>query len=499
MVAIAVFITVLLLVDVVWQRPWVVLVTPPARVGLESASAVARLFGALALFLFPAEGAGRRLRWVGAGFLVMALGGVAFGYVPPVLGMSPSLNTEIYGSLAVWTAAGMLFVIGLGPRDAPRFSRTAALLTLAASAALAAAVATSAARLPPLVANTTPALYAAHPGVFAPGLTVWDRILALIPFALAVAAAVGAARVRRRAAGTWLFPAMVLFAGAQLHHLFWPSTYSAVFTTADLLRFAFAGLVAVGGTVELRRIAAERTILLAAEQEESRRLTELNVLKANFSAMVAHELSSPLAALRGYADMLATGTLGAREQAQAVAAIQKESDLLSALVTDIRNTARIEREDFAVELRPVRLSQIVADAAAFARTLPGDHPLTSPFVVSGMVWADPERIGQVLRNLLGNAGKYTPPGTPIELLVSRGGDCVTVAVADSGPGIHPDDLRRIFEKFGRGRDTEGRKVPGAGLGLYLSKRIVQAHGSDLRVESSPGDGSTFSFELKVFA
>ncbi len=72
-----------------------------------------------------------------------------------------------------------------------------------------------------------------------------------------------------------------------------------------------------------------------------------------------------------------------------------------------------------------------------------------------------------------------------------------IEVADEGYGIHPDDMRRIFEKFGKGRDPAGKKVPGVGLGLYLSRRIVQAHGSELSVESIPGEGSVFAFELDV--
>jgi signal transduction histidine kinase len=114
------------------------------------------------------------------------------------------------------------------------------------------------------------------------------------------------------------------------------------------------------------------------------------------------------------------------------------------------------------------------------------------------VVADRERIGQVLRNLLSNAAKYSPEGVPIELRAKREQeDCVRIEVADHGPGIHPDDRARIFEKFGRGRDREGKKIPGVGLGLYLSRGIVRAHGSDITVDSAPGEGAVFGFELKV--
>ncbi len=104
----------------------------------------------------------------------------------------------------------------------------------------------------------------------------------------------------------------------------------------------------------------------------------------------------------------------------------------------------------------------------------------------------------MLRNLLTNAVKYSPGGTSIELraVPDEAAGRVRIEVIDHGPGIHPDDMERIFEKFGRGRDPEGRKVAGLGLGLYISRRILRAHGSDLTVKAAPSGGSVFSFDLK---
>jgi signal transduction histidine kinase/DNA-binding NarL/FixJ family response regulator len=295
-------------------------------------------------------------------------------------------------------------------------------------------------------------------------------------------------------AGGWLVVGMVLLAGAQLHNMFWPSVYSPVLTTADLLRLAFAVVVTIGGIVELRAIASRRAALLAAEQEHSRRLAELSVLKANFTAMVAHELGSPLAAICRIADLLDGGQL---DQRQALDTIRSETSMLATLVDDMQTAGAVERTDFATQPHLVPLNVLLTDATAFARTLPGDHPLTTAIETYARVVADPERIGQVLRNLLNNAAKYAPPGTPIELRAVHRGEHVRIEVADHGYGIHPDDMPRIFEKFGRGRDRGGRKVAGAGLGLYLSRRIVQAHGSELTVESTPGVGSVFGFDLPV--
>jgi PAS domain S-box-containing protein len=234
-------------------------------------------------------------------------------------------------------------------------------------------------------------------------------------------------------------------------------------------------------------------------KEANRRLEELAVLKADFTAMVAHELDTPLAVIRGYADMLATGELEFIEQARALDRVQAETDVLEALVSDVRSAAAVEREDFAIEPQQVALGELLRDAAAFVETIPGKHRLVTEGATDGWVLADPHRIGQVLRNLLSNAAKYSPDGAPIELRTAPGAapGRVRIEVADRGAGIHPDDTARIFEKFGRGRDGGGRKVAGTGLGLYLSRRILQAHGSELTLDSEPGGGSVFGFELRA--
>ncbi|HEX6292219.1 MAG TPA: PAS domain S-box protein [Herpetosiphonaceae bacterium] len=248
---------------------------------------------------------------------------------------------------------------------------------------------------------------------------------------------------------------------------------------------------------ERKQAELERAVLLAAEQEHSKRLRELAALKADFTAMVAHELDSPLAAIRIFADLLVGGNVRPDQYPQVFAAIQSEAKMLSSLVADVRASAAIERDDFAIQARPMPVSALLASAATFAETLPGAHPVTLDVATKATVLVDPGRVGQVLRNLLSNAAKYSPPGTPIELRAFSVGKRLRIEVVDHGPGIHPDDLRRIFEKFGRGRDQSGGSVAGVGLGLYLSRRIVQAHGADLSVSSALGEGSVFAFELEI--
>jgi PAS domain S-box-containing protein len=248
------------------------------------------------------------------------------------------------------------------------------------------------------------------------------------------------------------------------------------------------------------RVEAEHRALLVAARDYAGRLEELATMQAGFTAMVAHELGTPIAAIRGLADLLLSHPLPADQQSSIIEAIRSEVVLLQRLVTDVQAASAIERDEFPVHLRPVSVVSLMADATAYAKTLPKSHPITvdaDDTVITAMVQADPERIGQVLRNLLVNAARHTPSGTPIALRARRAPGAIRIEVADGGPGISPTDLARIFEKYGRGADALDRQTPGAGLGLYLSRRIIWSHGSDLTVTSSPGQETTFAFRLET--
>jgi signal transduction histidine kinase len=267
--------------------------------------------------------------------------------------------------------------------------------------------------------------------------------------------------------------------------------------------------VIVGGSVVLFLLVAARLGGMISKnkrdeeeiKEANRRLEELALLKADFTAIVAHELGGPLAAIRRLTELLSAEGSNPEIRSYATAAIESEINALDALIADVQASSAVERDDFRVELRPVPLSELLADAKTFSHTLPANHPVdfvfNSNLELYERVVADPERIGQVLRNLLSNAAKYSPEGVPIELRVERELGHVRLEVADHGPGIYPEDVVRIFEKFGRGRDRDGKKIAGVGLGLYLSRGIVRAHGGDITVSSVPGEGAVFGFELEV--
>ena len=477
--------------------------SPAAAHGVEAASALARVFGALVLFLFLSDEYGRRLRWVAAGLLVVGLGGLVFGYAASVVGSGlPETGEASLASFFVNGLAGALFAAGLLPaKKAPPFSNRTLCAVLLLFCAGASVIVFSAHFDPHPLPVPSPSLHTGPPGRMLTGppggAYLW---LSLLPLVLAATAAVGAVRLGARGAlPGWLAAALVLFAGCQLHNIFWPSIYGQVVTTADLLRLAFALVVAAGGIYELWRVSSERARLLAEKEGYAKRLEELSVMKADFTAMVAHELANPLCAVRGYSEMLALGDFCEVERARLLESLQAEADGLEALIEDLRASATIEREGLTVDLRPVLVRALLVDVSAFARTLAGGQPLTVTDETSGaVVVADPHRIGQVLRNLVSNAAKYSPEGAPIRLRAvgSGAGEDVRFEIADRGAGILPDDVSRIFRKFCRGRDAEVRKVSGVGLGLYVSRRIVECHGANLVYHPDPSGGSVFSFELR---
>lgn len=251
---------------------------PEVSEAKEVLATCARFFGALVLFLLPAEDVVyRRLRWVAGGLLVLGLGSLVFGYLEPLLETDAyDQDGAMHRALFTRAFAGVLFVVGLLPMTPPRFSGRTVLAIIAAFLALAVAVEAWEGALPPLFVVPGPEAIAGFDAYPAGRLTAWHWALSAVPLGLAVAAAAGVARHRISGAlGAWLTVAVVLLVGSQLHHLLWPSAYGPVLTSADGLRLAFTVVVTVGGILELRRIAAESSVLLAGEREAKARYRTL--------------------------------------------------------------------------------------------------------------------------------------------------------------------------------------------------------------------------------
>ena len=213
-----------------------------------------------------------------------------------------------------------------------------------------------------------------------------------------------------------------------------------------------------------------------------------------FAADASHELRTPLTSIRGYADLWQAG--GLREPGQIDQAMRRLSDegrRMGALVDDLLLLARLDQQR-PLERRPVRLDRLGADGVADSRVIDPTHPITldaSPVTVEG----DELRLRQVVANLVANARVHTPPGTAIKVSVTVDGGVARLEVADDGPGMAPEVVAHVFERFYRGDRARGRSTGGSGLGLSIVDAIVRAHGGRTSVASRPGVGSRFVVEL----
>jgi len=251
----------------------------------------------------------------------------------------------------------------------------------------------------------------------------------------------------------------------------------------------------------LGRLAASAVQNIRAYESERRTVEELrrlSALRADFVSLVSHELRSPMAAVIGAARTLEQRwrELSAEQRTGFLALIGDETTRLAALIGDVLDTSRIDAGTFTYRFSDVDLAALVRDSVAAAALAQDEVPVEADVRGSlPAVRADPERIRQVLGNLIDNAVKYSPAGLPVQVRTAANHTVVIVSVHDRGPGIAAEDQRLIFEKFGR--VSSGSSKPGTGLGLYIARSIAEAHGGSLDVSSAPGRGSTFTLRLPV--
>ncbi len=227
-------------------------------------------------------------------------------------------------------------------------------------------------------------------------------------------------------------------------------------------------------------------------------LGQLEELRGAFISAASHELLTPITIIKGHAEALRQVRAGrARAQVQeAATAIEEEADRLQRLVKNMLDVAQIQAGAFRLELAPLALPPLIERIVQRFRGRSRRHQ----FVVEcpeafPIVMADRDRIESVLYNLLDNAVKYSPQGGTIRVGCEVQSDQVVVRVSDEGVGIPWQEQDRIFERFYRGRGTGRTRPQGSGLGLFIARAIVEAHGGRIWVESRPGRGSTFYFSL----
>jgi len=238
--------------------------------------------------------------------------------------------------------------------------------------------------------------------------------------------------------------------------------------------------------------------LAVAFNRMSSELESLERVRRDLVANVSHELKTPISALRAHLENLLDGV--ERPEPATLQVMLAQSERLGRLVDQLLELSRLETGDLPLHREEVRLRPLVSRVLSeievsrarhdveLAQDVPEDLPA---------IFADAERVHQVLFNLLDNAVRFTPSGGRVRVTASRSNGSVDVAVVDTGPGIAPEHLPRLFDRFYRVDTARSREEGGTGIGLAIARSVVEAHGGRIWAESEPGKGSTFTFELPV--
>jgi signal transduction histidine kinase len=248
-------------------------------------------------------------------------------------------------------------------------------------------------------------------------------------------------------------------------------------------------------------LAIENARLFREIEEKGRQLETASKHKSQFLANMSYELRTPLNAILGYTELILDRIYGevGEEVREVLVRLEKSGRHLLALINDVLDLSKIEAGQLTLSLNDYSVKDIVQTVVTGMESLAADKKLTlrsnlPPELPLGR--GDERRITQVFLNLIGNAIKFTDVGE-ITVRVTTSNGAFVVAVADTGPGIAPEDQEKIFQEFQQGDNSSTRKKGGTGLGLSIAKHIVEMHGGRIWVESSPGKGSTFWFTLPV--
>jgi PAS domain S-box-containing protein len=236
----------------------------------------------------------------------------------------------------------------------------------------------------------------------------------------------------------------------------------------------------VGGVMVLRDVTPEHSA---------------DRLKSSLISTVSHELRTPLTMIQGFSELIATRRLREEQVVTAAGQINSSAARLGRLIDDLLSVSRIDAG--RVEVRPERLELPDAVAEAVATSAP-ERTVTTDVDRAPAILADPDLLARILTNLISNAVKYSPDDTTISVTATPAGDHVEVSVEDRGIGISDEEASQLFTKFFRADRREVRDKRGTGLGLYITKNLVEMQGGRIAVRSRPGEGTTVSFALPAF-
>jgi signal transduction histidine kinase len=255
----------------------------------------------------------------------------------------------------------------------------------------------------------------------------------------------------------------------------------------------------VTGRDEMSGLARSFNEMAAQLQVVAQKQQEVETLRKDLIAWVSHDLQTPLASIRAIVEALADGVVEDADTRQRyLHTAQRDIGALSVLIDDLFQMAQLDAGGLVLDLAYDSLTDLVSDtleshselAARQGISLRGRvDPACDP------VWMDSPRIGRVLNNLLGNALRHTPSGGIVEIQAAPTSQGVKVEISDTGEGISLEDIPFVFDRFFRSDRSRNRSLGGAGLGLAISRGIVQAHGGQITVESTPGQLTRFTFTL----
>jgi signal transduction histidine kinase len=237
--------------------------------------------------------------------------------------------------------------------------------------------------------------------------------------------------------------------------------------------------------------------------EANAKLRELSAMKEEFLALTTHDLRSPLTVISGVINFFTSGRLGelTPEQRNMVSMMERNTQSLIELVTDLLDASKLESGTMRLDLSEVELRPLVEDMREtmlpMAREKEIEIETTVPEDLPPLR-ADRAKLRRVLVNLVSNALKFTPRGGRVEIGAALGGDgAARVFVSDTGVGIPPEDIERLFDKYEQARSRATRSEKGTGLGLYITRQLVELHGGRIEARSEVGRGSTFSFTIPL--
>lgn len=248
---------------------------------------------------------------------------------------------------------------------------------------------------------------------------------------------------------------------------------------------------------EVGRLVTSLNAMLARIEEAFAVRTESENKLRRFVADASHELRTPITAIRGFSELHRQGAVtGEKETSELIGRIENESKRMGSLVEDLLLLARLDQAR-EMESKPVDINKVVEEAVISARAAGPNHPVTLNSLHDEIfTLGDEVRIHQVIANLLANARAHTPNGTPITVSVKSTDAGIEVVVADKGPGLSAEDQKRIFERFYRADSSRVRTGPdGSGLGLSIVDAVMRAHGGSVSVQSTPGEGATFTLHF----